>query len=104
MITANRVIACSHRRASPDTPRITRREAPARCPDLAVFPLDGLAEDRTFEPVVLALESVAPAVKISRLGLAAIGFIAPRDTSEVSRVLHGLSRAVTDLATSAPTC
>ena len=102
VITANRVIACSHAARVAGVRRgLRRREAQARCPNLAVFPRDELAEARTFEPVVLALESVAPAVEVTRPGLAAIGVRGPtRYFGSETGVLHALSRAVADLATS----
>src|SRR5579875_2081532 len=74
VLTANRVVACSHAARVEGVRRgQRRREAQARCPELVLLARDEAAEARKFEPVVLALESVAPGVEITRPGLAAIG-------------------------------
>jgi protein ImuB len=53
------------------------------------------AEARLFEPVVAALESIAPGVEITRPGLAAIGARGPsRYFGGEAGVLHALSRAL----------
>src|SRR5882757_7018808 len=67
VVTANRVVACSHPARQHGVRRgLRRREAQARCPELAVLSRDEAAEARTFEPVVTALESIAPGVEITR--------------------------------------
>ena len=74
VITANRVVACSYpARAAGVRRGLLRRESQARCPELIVLPRNEAAEARLFEPVVVALESIAPGVEITRPGLAAIG-------------------------------
>ena len=84
VITANRVIACSHAARVAGVRRgLRRREAQARCPNLAVFPRDELAEARTFEPVVLALSPLPRPSRSPGLAWPRSGFVAPRDTSEV---------------------
>jgi protein ImuB len=56
---------------------------------------DEAAEARVFEPVVSALESLAPGVEITRPGLAAIGVRGPtRYFGGETGVLHALSRGV----------
>jgi protein ImuB len=60
-----------------------RREAQALCSNLVVLPRNDLAEARYFEPVVRALESIAPGVEITRPGLAAIAARGP------TRYFHG---------------
>ena len=96
VVTANRVVACSHTARSSGVRRgLRRREAQGRCPDLAVLPRDESAEARTFEPVVAALEAIAPGVEITRPGLAAIGVRGPtRYFGGETGVLHALSRGV----------
>ncbi len=101
VVTANRVVACSHPARAAGVQRgLRRREAQARCPELVVLPRDETAEARTFEPVVLALESIAPGVEVTRPGLAAIGARGPsRYFGGETGVLHTLSRAIAELAT-----
>lgn len=48
-----------------------RRDAQSRCPELLVFKSDIDRDARLFEPVVAAVESVAPGVEILRPGLIA---------------------------------
>jgi protein ImuB len=99
VVTANRVVACSHTARDQGVRRgLRRREAQARCPDLAVLGRDEAAEARAFEPVLAALEDVAPGVEITRPGLAGIGVRGPsRYFGGETGVLHALSRAVAGL-------
>ena len=99
VVTANRVVACSHTARSEGVRRgLRRREAQSRCPQLVILPRDEAAEARVFEPVVGALEAIAPGVEISRPGLAAIGARGPsRYFGGETGVLHALSRAVVDV-------
>ncbi|MDT4891624.1 MAG: protein ImuB, partial [Pseudonocardiales bacterium] len=99
VVTANTVVACSHAaRTAGVTRGLRRRESQARCPELVVVPRTEAAEARFFEPVVAALESMAPGVEITRPGLAAIGVRGPtRYFGGETGVLHALSRAVGDL-------
>ena len=96
VVTANRVVACSHpARAAGVRRGQLRREAQARCPELVIEARNEAAEARLFEPVVVALESIAPGVEITRPGLAAIGAQGPtRYFGGESGVLAELSRAV----------
>jgi protein ImuB len=96
VFTANRVVACSHEAREFGVRRgLRRREAQARCPELAVLARNEAAEARLFEPIVLALESIAPGVEVTRPGLAAIGVRGPtRYFGSETAVLHALSRAV----------
>ena len=98
VFTANRVVACSHEARTFGVRRgLRRREAQARCPELVVLPRNEAAEARLFEPVVLALESIAPGVEVTRPGLAAIGVRGPtRYFGSETAVLHALSRAIGD--------
>lgn len=99
VVTANRVVASSHAARQAGVQRgLRRREAQARCPELAVLARNEAAEARSFEPVVAALESIAPGVEITRPGLAAIGVRGPtRYFGGETGVLHALSRAIGDL-------
>ncbi|MEP6600087.1 MAG: DNA polymerase Y family protein [Actinomycetota bacterium] len=103
VVTANRVIACSHTARSCGVRRgLRRREAQARCPQLTVLARDPAAEARAFEPVVVALESIAPGVEVTRPGLAAIGVRGPtRYFGGETAVLHALTRAMNDTAADA---
>ena len=99
VLTANIVVACSHSARTMGVQRgLRRREAQARCPDLAVLPRNEAAEARTFEPVVAALEQIAPGVELTRPGLAAIDVRGPtRYFGGETGVLHALSRSVSGL-------
>lgn len=90
------VLACDQAAREQGVRRgMRRREAQARCPELEVLARNEAAEARAFEPLVLALESVAPGVEITRPGLAAIGTRGPtRYFGGEDGVLHALSRAV----------
>src|SRR5690349_21731565 len=99
VVTANIVVACSYpARAAGVRRGLRRREAQARCPELAVLPRNEAAEARTFEPVIAALEQIAPGVEITRPGLAALGIRGPtRYFGGETGVVHALSRAVSTL-------
>ncbi|WP_375480891.1 DNA polymerase Y family protein [uncultured Jatrophihabitans sp.] len=99
VVTANRVVACSHPAREQGVRRgLKRREAQARCPQLVVLGRDEAVEARLFEPVVAALEAIAPGVEITRPGLAAIGVRGPtRYFGGETGVLHALSRGVHDV-------
>src|SRR6266542_1174265 len=103
VVTANRVVACSHEARLAGVRRgLRRREAQARCPELVVLARNETAEARLFEPVVQALESIAPGVEVTRPGLAAISVRGPtRYFGDETAVLHALSRAVGDTDLSA---
>jgi protein ImuB len=96
VVTANRVVACSQSAREHGVRRgQRRREAQGHCPHLAVLPRDEAAEARVFEPVVAALEAIAPGVEITRPGLAAIDVRGPtRYFGGETGVLHALSRGV----------
>ena len=67
---ANRVVACSAgARASGVKRGLRRREAQARCPEIAVLAPDAERDARLFEPVVMAVEELAPGVEVVRPGL-----------------------------------
>ncbi|MGI8761030.1 MAG: DNA polymerase Y family protein [Jatrophihabitantaceae bacterium] len=99
VLTGNHVLACSHAAREAGVRRgLRRREAQARCPELAVLARNEAAEARAFEPVLAALESIAPGVELTRPGLAAIAARGPtRSFGGETGVLHALSRAIGDL-------
>ena len=67
---ANRVLACSATARRHGVRRgLRRREAQARCPDLAVLAPDPGRDARLFEPVAAAVEELAPGVEVVRPGL-----------------------------------
>ena len=67
---ANRVLACSATARRTGVRRgLRRREAQARCPELAVLAPDPGRDARAFEPVVAAVEALAPGVEVIRPGL-----------------------------------
>jgi protein ImuB len=73
VLTANRVVACSAgARAAGVRRGLRRREAQARCAELAVLPWDADRDARLFEPVVAAVEELAPGVEVVRPGLLAL--------------------------------
>lgn len=99
MLTGNAVVACSHAARAAGVRRgQRRREAQGRCPELVVIARNEAAEARRFEPIVAALESIAPGVEITRPGLAALGVRGPsRYFGGETAVLHALSRAIAAL-------
>jgi protein ImuB len=96
VITANQVLACSSVARSAGVRRgMRRREAQSRCPDLVVLPRDETAEARCFEPVIVAVESLVPAVEVMRPGLAAVGVRGPvRSFDGEPALVDALWRAV----------
>ena len=78
VVFANRVVACSAAAREEGVRRgLRRREAQARCPELVVVEHDLGRDARAFEPVVAAVEDLAPRVEIVRPGLCAVGTRGP---------------------------
>jgi protein ImuB len=78
VIVANRVLACSAVARTQGVRRgLRRREAQARCPELAVLARDPDRDARMFEPVVAAVEELAPGVEVVRPGLVALAAQGP---------------------------
>ncbi|MDQ1733687.1 MAG: protein ImuB [Pseudonocardiales bacterium] len=98
VLTANRVVACSHTARQQGIGRgLRRREAQGRCPELIVLPRNEAAEARAFEPILAAIETIAPGVEVGRPGLAAIGIKGPtRYFGGETAVLHALSRSIAE--------
>jgi protein ImuB len=53
------------------------REAQSRCPDLVVLPYDASADARVFEPVISAIEAIAPGVQVIQPGACALRIRGP---------------------------
>lgn len=100
VITGNRVVACSHRARQLGIRRgLRRREAQGRCPELVLIPRNQPAEARAFEPILAAIETIAPGVELDRPGLAAIGIRGPvKYFGSETAVLHALTRAISSVA------
>lgn len=99
VFAAGRVAASNHPARTAGVRRgQRRREAQARCPELAVLERDDAVEARAFEPLVTALESIAPGVEITRPGLAAIAARGPsRYFGGETAVVQELSRALAEV-------
>lgn len=73
VVAANRVQACSSLARQHGVRRgLRRREAQARCPELAVLAADPRRDAREFEAVALAVEELAPGVEVVRSGLVVV--------------------------------
>jgi protein ImuB len=96
VVTANLVVACSAVARTNGVRRgMRRREAQSRCPELVVLPRDEAAEVRCFEPVILAVEALIPAVEVTRPGLAAVGVRGPaRRYADEPALVEALWQAV----------
>lgn len=78
VLASGRVLACTASAREAGVRRgLRRREAQYRCPDLAVLARDLAEESRAFEPIVVAVESVAPGVEIVRPGLCTVSARGP---------------------------
>jgi protein ImuB len=78
VLAANRVIACSEAARGERIRRgLRRREAQSRCPELIVLDHDSGRDARAFEPVVAAVEELAPGVELVRPGACALAARGP---------------------------
>ncbi|WP_410479253.1 DNA polymerase Y family protein [Pseudonocardia sp. H11422] len=78
VIAANRVLVCSATARTHGVRRgLRRREAQARCPELVLLAHDADRDARLFEPVVAAVEELAPRVEVVRPGLVALAARGP---------------------------
>jgi protein ImuB len=69
ILAANRVISCSQAARAEGIRRgLRKREAQGRCPHLTVVEHDPDRDARAFEPVVAAVEELAPGVEVVRPG------------------------------------
>jgi protein ImuB len=73
VFAVNRVVACSATARAQGVRRgQRRREAQGRCPELVVLADDPDRDARAFEPVVAAVEALAPGVEVMCPGLVAV--------------------------------
>jgi len=94
VVSANRVVACSAAARAEGVRRdLRRREAQSRCPGLVVLPHDQARDARAFEPVVAAVEELAPGVEVLRPGVCAVAARGP------ARYFGGDQEVVTRLGT-----
>src|SRR6266511_1506309 len=78
VLHVNRVLACSPAARAEGIRRgLRKREAQARCPQLVVVDHDGARDARAFEPVVAAVEELAPGVEVVRPGVCALAARGP---------------------------
>ena len=78
VVAAGRVVACSGpAREEGVEGGLRRRQAEARCPSLVVVDADPGRDVRAFEPVVAAVESVAPRVEVTRPGTCSVATRGP---------------------------
>jgi protein ImuB len=78
VLHANRVLACSPAARAEGVRRgLRKREAQSRCPRVAVVPYDADRDARAFEPVVTAVEELAPGVEVVRPGVCALAARGP---------------------------
>jgi protein ImuB len=69
VLVANRVVACSAAARAEGVRRgLRRREAQARCPDLALLAAEPQRDGRAFEAVAAAVEAITPRVEVVRPG------------------------------------
>jgi len=78
VLHANRVLACSPAARAEGVRRgLRKREAQGRCPRLVVVAHDPGRDARAFEPVVAAVEELAPGVEVVRPGACAVAARGP---------------------------
>jgi protein ImuB len=78
VLYANRVMACSPAARAEGVRRgLRKREAQARCPHLVVVEHDPGRDAKAFEPVVVAVEELAPGVEVIRPGACAVAARGP---------------------------
>ncbi|HEX2024114.1 MAG TPA: hypothetical protein VHF00_05375 [Acidimicrobiales bacterium] len=78
VVAAGRVVACSApARDEGVEAGLRRRQAEGRCPSLVVVEHDPARDVRAFEPVVAAVESLAPRVEVTRSGTCALATRGP---------------------------
>ncbi|MBU2665658.1 DNA polymerase Y family protein [Actinoplanes bogorensis] len=78
VLHGNRVVACSEAARREGVRRgLRRREAQSRCPQVEAVEHDPGRDARAFEPVVAAVEEVAPGVEVIRPGACALAARGP---------------------------
>jgi protein ImuB len=98
------VLACSAAARAAGVRRGQRvRDAQRLCPELRTYPRDEPAEERSFEPVVRAVEDVAAGVEVVRPGLIALAAPGPaRYHGGEDRLALLVREAVADVGVSGP--
>jgi protein ImuB len=100
VVRANQVVAVTAAgRLDGVRPGLRRREAQSRCPALEILPADAGRDARAWEPVVVALETLTPAVEILAPGAAALATRGPSryfggDEALARRVAEEVDRVV----------
>jgi protein ImuB len=78
VLKADRVLACSPAARAEGVRRgLRKREAQGRCPQLTVVEHDPARDARAYEPIVMAVEEIAPGVEVIRPGVCAIAAKGP---------------------------
>jgi protein ImuB len=99
VLSANRVIACSEAARGEGVRRgLRKREAQGRCPQLTVVEDDPGRDARAFEPVVAAVEELAPGVEVVRPGACAMAARGPSryfgsEESAAERIVEHVAQA-----------
>jgi protein ImuB len=100
VVRANQVLAVTAAgRADGVRPGLRRRDAQSRCPELEILPADDGRDARVWEPVVVTLETLTPAVEILAPGAAALATRGPAryfggDEALARRVAEEVDRVV----------
>lgn len=99
VFAANRVVACSTAARAEGIRRgLRKREAQSRCPQLTAVEYDPARDVRAFEPVVTAVEALAPGVEVIRAGVCALAARGPSayfggEAGAAERIVAHLARA-----------
>lgn len=100
VVVANRVVAASPAaRSEGVVPGLRRREAQARCPEVAVVAADPARDARRWEPVVAVVEAFAPGVEVAGPGTLSVGTRGPSryfggDAALAAKVVAAVDAAV----------
>ena len=99
VLAANRVVACSPAGRVEGVRRgLRKREAQSRCPRLVVLEHDEARDARAFEPVVAAVEELAPGVEVVRPGACALAARGPSryfgsEAAAAERIVEHIAQA-----------
>jgi protein ImuB len=105
VVRANRVVAATMAaRADGVCSGLRRREAQGRCPELEILPSDNGRDARAWEPAVVALETLTPAVEILAPGAAALATRGPSRYFGGDAALAALAAEAVDRAVGQTGC
>ena len=105
VVAANRVVAVTAAaRLEGVRVGLRRREAQSRCPELVVAPADPGRDARAWEPVVAAVEAMAPAVEVWGPGVLGLATRGPSRYFGGDLALAGRVREVAEAAAGTPGC